>query len=360
MRRLVADAGLHLRRDHFIAGPVRWRRPKDQASRYVPDLTAANLVALSRLVFGPHRLRALSCAATFELRSAELDARSVGDWFDDLALSGSVRHIFDGLVGGLFGGADPRAISLLEFAELAGREGSGLRLVIDGLGLASHVAEGAGAVSAYLAGQLVTPVQTGVLVTAVAQDDSCVSVQLVNGDVVEGDRAVIAVPTPVLSGIAFAPELPEPLRNANAGVRYGQSTKIAAVVEPRRRLQAKAFVGGDVVYAGWRTQRVLYGFVGPDASTLSTEVLTADLCHGFGVDPATVERVELVSWPTDEFTRGTYAYLPPGRFVDFRRSLPHRHRRIHFAGAERSSWPIYMEGAVESGELAAAAISHVA
>ena len=357
MHKLVVDAGLRLQRDRYTAGPTRWRRPGNQAGRLVPPATSRSLVALGRFAVGPGSLRSLVAATATDRRRTELDWRSVADWLDDLEHSGSVRHIFDCLVGDAFGGgADLRDMSLLEFAELIGREGSGLRFVIGGWGLNSHIVEGSGALCAHLAGKLAPPVRLATTVTAIGQDHSGVAVRTHSGEVIEGDRAVIAVPTPTLASIEFSPGLPVHIQSANAGVRYGQGAKIAVVVGPRSRLQAKAFLGGDLIHAGWRTRRVLYGFAGADSAKLDTRTLVEDLCCGFDVDPQTVEHIKVVAWLQDQFTRGTYAYLPPGRFIAFRRSLPHRHGHVHFAGAERSSWPIYMEGAVESGENAADSI----
>lgn len=45
-----------------------------------------------------------------------------------------------------------------------------------------------------------------------------------------------------------------------------------------------------------------------------------------------------------------------GQFTQFRRSLPHRHRRVLLAGADRSGRPIYMGGVVEIGGDAAQSI----
>ena len=260
------------------------------------------------------------------------------------------------LIGALFGGADLGDISLLEFAELLRREQGAYGFMVGEVGRASHIVEGTSALCAYLGGTITGRVHLSAAATAVELDEAGVAVRVGNGDVIEGDHAIIAVPTTALPRIDFTPALPEPLRDANAGIRYGQATKVAVVVTPRRPLDATALIGGGVVVTGWRTRRVLYGFALPNAEGLDAGTLAEDLCRGFGANPQTVEHIEVVSWPQDRLTRGTYAHLSPGRFTQFRRSLPHRLGRAHFAGAERSSWPIYMEGAVESGEHAARSV----
>jgi monoamine oxidase len=320
-------------------------------------LRPADLIAVRRLILGSKSIRSLGAAATSGKQEKELDSRSVADWFDDLGLSSRLRHLADCFHLEGSGGADPRDNSLLQFANFLCREGSALRFAMTGMGLNSHILEGTGALCAYLAEELGNErLRLCTAVTAIEQDDHDVAVHTDNGDIISGDHVVVAVPTPVLADISFTPESPEKIQSANAAVHYGQDTKIAAVVEPRRPWQVKAFVGGKGVRAGWRTRRVLYGFTGTNINDVDTVDVTEDLCRGFGVDPKSVEQVELVRWAQDPFTRGTYVYIPPGRYADFRRSLPHQHRRVSFAGAERSSWPTCMEGAVESGELASTAV----
>lgn len=352
MRKLVTDAGLHLARGRYAAGPVLWRQPNDQAGHLIPHLAPTDLIALARLLLGPRSLRWLVAANRVELQRAELDAQSVADFFGHQC-SASLRYFIECLVGALFGGAKLEDISLLSFAELLGREGGTLRFVIGEVGGASHIVEGTGALATHLACRLTTPVHLQATVNAVEQDNSTVAAHVDNGDVVEADHAIIAVPTPTLAGIKFTPSLPDTIDDANTGINYGRATKLVAVVPPRGPFQAQAFIGGNLITAGWRTRRVLYGFTTRIAAGLDVETLADDLCRGFGVSPGLVEHAELVSWPEDRFTGGTYAHLLPGRFSQFRRSLPHRHRRVRFAGAERSSWPLFMEGAVESGEQAA-------
>lgn len=356
MRSIIAAAGLHLQRDRFIPGPVNWRRPDDESGRLIPAVSPVDLTGLRRLMFGAASLRSLRQAVRSEDGRNKLDSCSIADWFDDLGLSGTMRHMADSFVSEGSAGADPRDTSMLQFADFLSREGSILRFALTGMGLNSHIVEGTGAACGYLASQLGGRIRLGAKVTNVEQDEHEVAVHVDGGDTIDGDHVVIAVPTPVLADIGFAPELPEELRKANAAVRYGQATKVAVVVGPRRPWQATAFVGGKIISAGWRTQRVLYGFIAAGLNDQDTTGAVDDLCHGFGINPQAVKRVELIRWADDPFTRGTYVYLQPGQFADFRHSLPQHHQRVHFAGAERSSWPTWMEGAVESGELAADAL----
>ena len=64
-------------------------------------------------------------------------------------------------------------------------------------------------------------------------------------------------------------------------------------------------------------------------------------------------------WADQEWTRGGYGCsLPPGGWTAFGRALRPPVGPIHWAGAEYADrWSGYMDGAVRSGEAAAAAVS---
>jgi monoamine oxidase len=356
MRQLVSDAGLHIQRDRYLPGPVNWRQPDETVGRLIPRVKPSEVLALRRLLVGSHSIWSINRAATSPQRRDELDSLSVANWLDRLGISGSVRHLAECFVADGGGGVDAREVSLLQFTDFLTRESSIARFALTGMGLHGHIVEGTGALCAHLANQIGARLRLNTTVTAVDQDARGVTLHTDDGDTVHGDQAIIAVPTPVLADIRFSPELPESVRNANADVRYGQGTKVAAVVDARRMQQAKGFIGGTTVRAGWRTDRVLYGFANTALHVPSPPALTEDLCQAFGVSPDAVQRVEVMAWSQDPFTRGTYVYLQPGQYAGFRRSLPQTCQRVHFAGAERSSWPTWMEGAVESGEDAADAI----
>jgi len=65
-----------------------------------------------------------------------------------------------------------------------------------------------------------------------------------------------------------------------------------------------------------------------------------------------------MNWTNEIWTRGCYeGYLPPGAFTAHGSALRAPFRRIHWAGAETADyWYGYMDGAVRSGERAAAEV----
>ena len=76
----------------------------------------------------------------------------------------------------------------------------------------------------------------------------------------------------------------------------------------------------------------------------------------FGAQAANpLDYVEM-NWSAEQWTRGCYGgFAPPGVWSDFGPALKAPVGRIHWAGAETSDyWNGYMDGAVRSGERAAA------
>jgi monoamine oxidase len=111
---------------------------------------------------------------------------------------------------------------------------------------------------------------------------------------------------------------------------------------------------------------VILGFIGgTDARAwyrLSAEgrrqAVLANLANYFGEKARNpVEYVEN-AWSEERFSRGDpVAGLPPGVLLDFGTALRTPAGRIHWAGTETSDfWVGYMDGAVRSGERAAAEV----
>ena len=64
------------------------------------------------------------------------------------------------------------------------------------------------------------------------------------------------------------------------------------------------------------------------------------------------------AWADEEWTRGCYGcYFTPGGWTGYGRALRDPIGPIHWAGAETATvWNGYMDGAVQSGERAVAAV----
>ena len=216
---------------------------------------------------------------------------------------------------------------------------------------------------------ITTMVQTSALdlrlsspVTHVAQGASGVTVTTASGSSIAASACVVAVPSNVIRRIAFEPELSEDKRVATAENHVGRGHKISMIVDgiPPRPL----CVGADPLQmivtireladGAW----LLSGFGGGQglADYDPTNLETAQEGLGFYFPEGRVIASDAHDWNRDPWFDGTYRIEAPGRAHAFPRIMNAPEGRVFFAGSDmamsvfRSIW---MEGAIESGHLAA-------
>jgi monoamine oxidase len=170
-----------------------------------------------------------------------------------------------------------------------------------------------------------------------------------DGPPVSARYAVVAVPLHARAGIGG-------LRRDPVG-RYGVAVKSLLVLAGDLPADAPAAVVTDtpIGYAYRHTPRTLGSFVGstPAAWLLRQPLAIADravaeavrMC--FGVDLARVVRVP---YPR------SYLIFAPGELSNWGGRVGEADGRVHYAGAEASDLPSFMEGAVRAGERAAAEV----
>ena len=219
---------------------------------------------------------------------------------------------------------------------------------------ALRFAEGAQAVPLRLAARLRGPVLPGAPVVSVEQGAEGVTVRRGDGEAdVRARRAIVAVPPPALRAISFSPPLDAAQRLLVEELGFGRGAKVCAVAKPpagvTRPARHRVFVGGSPLSIGWRTGDALAGLAYGGSADRPEEELVADLARAFGTAPGNLEAAEAVRWGRERFSGGTYVAFEPGQIVRHGPNLKRPHGQVHFAGAERSSWPDQMEGAVESG-----------
>jgi len=190
-----------------------------------------------------------------------------------------------------------------------------------------------------------------------------------------GSRAVIVTGPPSLTAlIRYEPDLP-PLR-AQLLQRFpqGSSIKIEAVY-PRPFWRERGLAGQVTSDTGpikltWDNSPpdgspgVLVGFVeghgarvfmGLSARRRRAEAIACFVRY-FGKQAANPRQYIEMNWAAEPWTRGCYVgFTPPGVLTDYGPAIKAPIGRIHWAGAETSDyWNGYMDGAVRSGERAAA------
>lgn len=217
-----------------------------------------------------------------------------------------------------------------------------------------------------LADRLGERVRLGAAVDRIGWSEAGVEVRTEAGRVAEADRCVVAVPASVLDGIAFEPALPAATREALDRVRYGHAAKLfVPLVEPappsavmnvpeRWWCWTQTDAAGDPVplvscFAGSAPAlERLELDAGPARWVESLAALRPDL----ELEP---EHAQLSTWDDDPWVRAAYSISSS---PDQAAAVAEPVGPIHFAG-EHAGGPFsgLMEGAIRSGQRAAAAIA---
>lgn len=187
-------------------------------------------------------------------------------------------------------------------------------------------------------------------------------------------RAIVAVPPPVSAAIRYEPILPGPRAQLLQRFPMGTVVKCMAVYDkPFWRDegltgQATSTVGPvkitfDNTPPGDAPGILLAFIEGQPAREWSVRpfderraaVLDCFVRY-FGAAAASPREYFDMAWSEEEFTRGCYGgFTPPGVLLDYGPEIRRPHGRIHWAGTETATiWNGYMDGALRSGERAAA------
>jgi monoamine oxidase len=212
-----------------------------------------------------------------------------------------------------------------------------------------------------LARELGAAVHTSSPVRRVRWSDGAVTVGTEDGEL-DGDAAVIAIPTAPLAEIGFEPPLRGPTAEALASIRYGQNAKLfvalrapsppTAIMSVRRRFWSYTQLDSSgepapfvVAYAG--TPDAVDGLA-EDAESWLEEL--AALRPELELNP---EGALLSTWHDDRWVRGSYSARSrssPLRDADLTKPIG----PLYFAGEHTAGdWHGLMEGALRSGRRAA-------
>jgi len=203
-----------------------------------------------------------------------------------------------------------------------------------------------------------------------------VTARVADGREIRPHRAVVAVPPALAGRIAYDPPLPGLRDQLTQRMPHGTVIKCHAIYpEPFWRADGLTGQAGSdsgpakVIFDNSPPEGrpgVLLAFLeGRLARELGTwpaadrrEAVLATLARLFGPRAAAPEAYHELAWAEEEFTRGCYgAFLGPGVWTSLGRALREPIGPLHWAGAEHATvWNGYMDGAVRSGEAAAAAV----
>jgi monoamine oxidase len=271
------------------------------------------------------------------------DEVTVEDWLEADGATGHERAVCETAISVTASTVPLRGMSLLALARKhAARGGSG-----DGSEL--RFRDGAGGFAEQIAAGLGDRMRLGCRVASVRGRGETVVVESPGAAPLHARRAVIAAPLHARAGIAG-------LRRVPAG-RYGIAVKSFLTLAAELPAAAPAAVVTDTAigYAYRHGPRTLGSFVGstPAAWLLRQPRAVADRAVAeavracFGV---TLARVVRVAYPR------SYLIFAPGELDGWGAHLGDPDGLVHYAGAETSALPSFMEGAVRAGERAAAEV----
>jgi monoamine oxidase len=273
-------------------------------------------------------------------------------------------------------GAEPAELSLLHFLFYL-NSGEGFESLVETRNGAQQTrfVHGAQTIAIRMAAALGERVVLGAPVEAIAQSADGVTVRSAAGEH-RAARAIVAVPPALAARIHYSPGLPV-LRD-QLTQRFPMGATIKCVATYRRAFWREAGLSGEALSTDGPVtatfddtshdgaQPALLGFlVGREARALGAQPLEArraaviqSFARLFGKEAEQYVDYFDLDWSNEVYTRGCpVAALPPGAWTQFGAAWRAPVGRLHFAGTETASeWNGYMEGAVESGERAAAEI----
>lgn len=297
------------------------------------------------------------------------DALSLGEWLERSVPDPVAREQVT-LHAELTFAASPHDLSLFGYvANLAAQDGRSPFAASPPGGGEHRFVGGAQRLADSLAAALGERVCLATPVGAIQRDDDGVTVATSRGPL-RARRAVIAVPPVSAAAIGWDPPLPPAAARVMASSRPGAVVKIVATYARAfwraaglsgEAYQATGWVRGTVDGAAPEGRAALVAFVVGDwarrwdhtAEHERREQVIAELVGLFGEEAAGPRALVAMDWSGERWSRGCVAGLPPGAAV----AAPAWRGpfgRVHIAGTESAtSWPGFMEGAIDAGLRAA-------
>jgi len=305
--------------------------------------------------------------------AADWDAQTLETWLRANVASPGARALLTLGAQAIFS-AEPRDLSLLHALFYIHSAGG----LMDLLGVTGGAQErrfvgGAQQVAERVAAALGQRVILDTPVHTVTQDAQGAQVAG-DGVVVAAQRAIIALPPTLAGRLHYRPALPGLRDQLTQRMPMGTVIKVQCLY-PTPFWRAAGLTGQASSDSGavrvtfdntppGGAPGILLGFIEGDEgrawgqrSAAERRAATLEcLVRYFGPQAAHPTEYVEQSWAEEEYTRGCYAgYMPPGVWSQYGAALRPPIGRLHWAGTETATvWNGYMDGAIQSGERAAA------
>ena len=321
-------------------------------------------------------------------KAAEWDGQTFATWVRRNTRTAAARSLFE-LATEAVWAAEPGDVSLLHVLFYT-RSGSGFNSLIGtGGGAQQDRFHGGSQRLALLMAEQLGPerVRLGTPVQAIEHGEGGVTIHAFDFGRPEGDkgqervvvrarRAIVAVPPALAGRVAYEPPLPAQRDQLTQRMPQGTVIKTMAIYE-RPFWREQGLSGQATSDAG--PARVVFDNSPPDGSPgVLLGFLEGRLARQWGARDAAERRAAVLAgharlfgpraarpqrfvervWAEEEWTRGCYGCLmTPGGWTEYGRALRAPVGPLHWAGAETATvWNGYMDGAVSSGERAAAEV----
>jgi monoamine oxidase len=314
-------------------------------------------------------------------QAADWDGQTLQSWINANSVTPQFRELVPTATRPIFG-AEPRELSLLFtlfYIAASGNEqnpGTFERNFNTRDGAQMWRFQGGSQLIALrIAQQLGTRVKLGEPVSRITQRADRVTVES-RSLRYDAGRVIVAVPPTLAGRIAYEPHLPFARDQLTQRLPQGTLTKVTAIYDrPFWRddglngtaISTDGFVSAtfdDSPESG--TPGVVFGFVGGDRSREFNALAEADrraavlaqFTQFFGPAADSPSRYLETNWASEAWSRGgPVGIAGPGLLTAYGPALRTPVGRIHWAGTETSTyWNGYMDGAVRSGERAAAEV----
>jgi len=375
---LIAEFGLQTFKTWGEGKALNLRRGR--LHRYGGRIPGGNWIGAVETQLAVNRLnrmaRTVPLAAPWTAPQArDWDSQTFASWIERHLWSSGARELLELAVQAVFS-AEPRDLSLLHVLFYIHSAGSLDNLInTEGGAQEARIVGGSQRIALKLAESLGDALRLRHEVRDIAQDESGATVSG-QGFAVRARRVIVALPPTLAGRLRYTPALGGLRDQLTQRMPMGTVLKVQCVY-PTPFWRAAGLNGqatsdtGPVRITFDNSPPdghvgVLMGFIegedgrkalGWTAEQRRQGVLDSFVRY-FGPEAATpLEYIEQ-SWADEEFARGCYAgYFPPGVWLDYGEALRPPIGRLHWAGAETAeTWSGYFEGALRSGQRAAAEV----
>jgi monoamine oxidase len=352
----------------------------DSVRPYGGTIPKVNPVALAEVGFVLARLNRLAKTIPPDApwsadRALQWDGQTFEDWSRRKIRTAAAREMLRLAIEGVWA-AEPRDVSMLHVLFYIRSAGSLERLLdTEGGAQQDRVVGGTQLISIRMAEQLGDAVVLDAPVRAIATDDAGVVVSSDKGKT-RARHVIVAIPPALAGRIAYDPILPAVRDGLTQRMVQGSVVKCMAIYDrpfwrehglsgqltSTRGPVSVGFDNSPPVGSPGVLLAFLEGKAARDGAAMEPAerraAVLAALARAFGPEAANPEHYVDKAWPNEEWSRGCYGgFMPPGAWTDHGIALRRPIGRIHWAGAETAAiWNGYMEGAVTSGESAAAEV----